>query len=414
MKFIHIYRTAFFTLRSRKSRSALTILGIVIGITAIMMVTAAGRGAENLITGELGGLGAETVVIQPGKEPKGPSDFAQALLSDSIKKRELEALSHKQNVPDAVEMSPEIFVSGGVSYQGETYRATVLGFSPQFMMRNLGLTLASGLVFDDSDVVSKAPVAVIGDEVRRELFGDENSIGKYITIKNKRFRVVGVYEKKGQVVFFNVDELVVVPYTTAQTYLTGTDHYSQIVVRASSAEVVERMAFDIKRTLRDLHNINNPADDDFHVETQQGLVDQVSTIIGAFTLFLTFVVTISLVVGGVGVMNIMLVSVTERTREIGLRKALGATNRDIMLQFLTEAVLLTGVGGLIGVLIGSVLSYVASIAIRSFSGLEWSFIFPFTGALMGIFVSVLVGLIFGLYPAHQASKKSPIEALRYE
>ena len=282
------------------------------------------------------------------------------------------------------------------------------------MMRNLGLTLASGLVFDDSDVVSKAPVAVIGDEVRRELFGDENSIGKYITIKNKRFRVVGVYEKKGQVVFFNVDELVVVPYTTAQTYLTGTDHYSQIVVRASSAEVVERMAFDIKRTLRDLHNINNPTDDDFHVETQQGLVDQVSTIIGAFTLFLTFVVTISLVVGGVGVMNIMLVSVTERTREIGLRKALGATNRDIMLQFLTEAVLLTGVGGLIGVLIGSVLSYVASIAIRSFSGLEWSFIFPFTGALMGIFVSVLVGLIFGLYPAHQASKKSPIEALRYE
>ncbi|HEY4493011.1 MAG TPA: ABC transporter permease [Candidatus Paceibacterota bacterium] len=414
MRFKFTYKTAFTSLRGRMSRSLLTILGIVIGIAAIMMVSAAGKGAENLITSELSGLGGETVVVQPGKEPKGPSDFAQSLLSDSLKDRELEAISRKANVPDLIDISPEIFVSGGASYQGETVSATVLGFSAEFMMENMGLKLAEGVNFDDADIGSKSAVAVIGSDVREELFGTEEALGKYLTIKNKRFRVVGTYAPQGQAVFFNVDDLIVVPYSTAQTYLTGEGHYSQFVVRASSVDVVDRMAADITRTLRDLHNITDPEEDDFHVETQQGLVDQISTIIGAFTLFLSFVVTIALVVGGVGVMNIMLVSVTERTREIGLRKALGATDRDILLQFLTEAVMLTGAGGVIGVVLGSLFSYVAAIAVRQFAGLDWGFVFPYMGAFAGIIVSVLVGLVFGIYPARVASRKSPIEALRYE
>ena len=226
--------------------------------------------------------------------------------------------------------------------------------------------------------------------------------------------MVGLYAPKGQVVFFNVDELVLVPPATALTYLTGNNHYSQIILKASSPEVVDRMGSDIKRTLRDLHKIKDPADDDFYLQTQQGLVDQIGQIIGAFTLFLSFVVAISLIVGGVGVMNIMLVSVTERMREIGLRKALGATNKDIRTQFLIESVLLTGAGGLVGIILGTIFSLLAAFAIRNFADLAWSFSFPISGALLGLGVSALVGLGFGIYPASQAAKKSPIEALRYE
>ncbi len=409
-----ILTTAVRSLTARKSRSLLTILGVVIGITAIMLVMSAGAGAEDLILGELGGLGAETVVVRPGKEPKGPTDIAESLFADSIGERELTALLKKINVPDLVDASPEVFAPGSASYRGETFKATVLGFSPRFMMTNLKLELASGVIFDSTDESGKSSVAIIGDRVRDELFGQEDPLGKYIKVKEHRFRVIGVYQPKGRVVFFNVDELIVVPYTTAQTYLTGTNYFNQVVMRASSPQVAKRMAEDVRRTLRDLHKIGPNDEDDFHVDTQQGLVDQVGSIISAFTLFLSLVVAVALVVGGVGVMNIMLVSVTERTREIGLRKAVGATNKDILYQFLIESVLLTGAGGLVGVVLGTLLSFGASLLIKQFTTLAWSFSFPVMGALMGIGVSATVGLIFGIYPARQASRKSPIEALRYE
>ncbi|HEY4514928.1 MAG TPA: ABC transporter permease [Candidatus Paceibacterota bacterium] len=406
--------TAFRSIMARKTRSSLTVLGIVIGIAAIMLVMSAGAGAENLITGELSGLGAETVVVRPGKEPKGPTDFAATLFADSLKARELEALRKKVNVPDLIDSSPEVFAPGSVSYNGDTYKATVLGFSPRFLATSMGLELEEGVYFDDADVASKASVVILGSKVKDELFGTLDALGSYVSIKNHRFRVIGVYKPKGQVVFFNVDELALVPYTTAQTYLTGNNYYSQIVTKASSGATVDRMVLDIKRTLRDLHKIIPGEEDDFNIQTQQGLVDQVGTIINAFTLFLSLVVAVALVVGGVGVMNIMLVSVTERTREIGLRKALGATNSDIMYQFLIESVILTGAGGVIGILLGTILSLITAFAINTFTTFSWSFSFPVSGAIMGIVVSGLVGLIFGLYPARSASRKSPIEALRYE
>ena len=414
MRIKYQFKTAVTGLFTHKSRSLLTILGIVIGIASIILIASTGESAEKLITNELGGLGAETIVVRPGKQPKGPSDFADTLLSDSLKDRELEALRKKSNVPNAVDISPEVLISGSALYQGQTFKPVILGFSAEFMEKAMQLRISDGDIFTEQDIRGKARVAIIGSRVKQELFGEENPIGKNIQIKDTKLRVIGVYQQRGQVVFFNADELVVIPYTTAQTYLSGVKHYMQIVVRAENAALVDRVVYDIKQTLRDLHNITDPDKDDFHVDTQKGIVDQVQTIIGVFTIFLSLVVAISLIVGGIGIMNIMLVSVSERTREIGLRKALGATDKNILSQFLLEAVLLTGVGGIIGVAIGSLLSVFATIAIGSYMSTSVAFAFPIIRSLIGITSSMLVGLVFGIYPARQASKKSPIEALRYE
>ena len=218
----------------------------------------------------------------------------------------------------------------------------------------------------------------------------------------------------GQVTFFNPDEIVLMPYSTAQTYLLGIDYFNEVMIKAKSPKFVARTVRDVEVTMREMHNIKNPEKDDFFVVTQKGLVLQIATIINILTIFLSSVVAIALVVGGIGVMNIMLVSVTERTREIGLRKALGATKKDIMTQFLIEAVVLTGVGGAIGILFGAILSFLVAIVLKNFMMLDWVFEFPVSAALLGFGVSALVGLVFGLYPAKQASEKSPMEALRYE
>jgi len=246
------------------------------------------------------------------------------------------------------------------------------------------------------------------------LFDGEDPIGKSIRIKNKSFRVIGVLPPTGQVVFFNADELLLVPPSVAQLYLLGIDHYNEIIVQAESPESVDRTVADIEHTIRDLHNITDPEKDDFYVQSQSELLSMVGTILSVLTAFLASMVAISLVVGGIGVMNIMLVSVSERTREIGLRKAVGATNKDIHRQFLVEAIVLTAVGGVIGTLIGFALSAVAALILSRVLGVSWAITFPVMAAVLGIGVSAGVGLVFGSYPAHKASEKSPIEALRYE
>ena len=204
------------------------------------------------------------------------------------------------------------------------------------------------------------------------------------------------------------------PYTTAQTYVLGINYFNRIIVEADTQDHINATAADITNTLRSDHNITDPTQDDFSVETSADIASTLSTVTSALTAFLAAVAAISLIVGGIGIMNIMLVSVTERTREIGLRKALGACDHDILMQFLLEAVMLTATGGLIGILLGGFLSYVISIILTSVLALNWTFVFPWSAAILGILVASLVGLIFGIYPANQAAKKSPMEALRYE
>lgn len=413
----HSFKTALGGLHSNKSRSALTILGIVIGITAIMLVLSLGSGAQDLILSQVQGMGSRTIVAVPGRQPSGPSDFANVFL-DSLKERDLRSIRSKANVPDAEDVMPVVFGTVKLYYQNETYQATVLGGGSDEKNNVMGeifdIYPEDGSFFTASDVQSKASVVVIGDKVREHLFGDIDPLGKKIRIKDKAFHVIGVLGRKGQVSFFNFDDMVLVPYTTAGQYLLGRKYFDRIIISASSEDTIDSTVRDVEATLRANHNITDPKKDDFFVETQADLADRLKAITTALTLFLSGVASISLFVGGVGIMNIMLVSVTERTREIGLRKAVGATNKDILTQFLFEAVILTSLGGLVGILIGSTLSFIISFVIAQFALASWSFSFPYLGAGLGLIVSAFVGLVFGLYPARKASQKAPIEALRYE
>ena len=407
-----LVKTSIAGLSAHKSRSLLTILGIVIGVAAIIIIMSLGEGARGLILGQIQSIGSKVIAIIPGREPQGPTDIL-ATFTDSLKQNDLDALQNRNNVPYAAQVMPVVFGSESAAYGNETYRPTILGVT-DFFSEIYDVYPEKGRVFTPEESRNYADVAVIGSKVEEELFGNQDALGKRIRIKGKNLRVVGIIGKTGQLSFLNFDEAVFVPYTTAQQYIFGIKYFHRIVVEATSEEKVAEVVEDIERTLRAQHNITNPEKDDFSVQTQEEAMQTVSTILSAFTLFLASVAAISLLVGGIGIMNIMLVSVTERTREIGLRKALGATNRNILSQFLLEAVILTAVGGAIGIAIGGGISFLVSLVISNIYGISWKFVLPVSAVLLGMGISSAIGLIFGIYPARQASQKSPIEALRYE
>lgn len=412
MRFKNIFKTSAEGLRANKSRSLLTILGIVIGITAIMLITALGQGAQELILKQVETIGSRTIAITPGKHPKGPADIISTF-ADSLKERDMDALKKKTNAPHISGIMPVVFGSETAAYGNETYRPTIFGLTDMFA-EIYDLYPSQGRLFTDEEIKNYADVVIIGSKVKDELFGNEDALGQKIKIKGKNFKVIGILPAKGQFSFLNFDDSAVVPYTTAQQYIFGIKYFHRLVVEADNEGNVPRTVSDIKATLRTTHNITDIEKDDFFVETQADAIEMVSIITNILTLFLVAVAAISLVVGGIGIMNIMLVSVTERTREIGLRKAIGATDKDILTQFLLEAVMLTAIGGIIGIILGAVFSFLASLILTYVLNMDWSFAFPVSAAIVGFCVAGLVGLVFGIYPARQAAKKSPIEALRYE
>jgi putative ABC transport system permease protein len=407
----HTFATALKGLSTNRSRSVLTILGIVIGITAIMLVVSLGAGAQTLILSQVEGLGTQTIAVVPGREPRGPSDVT-ALFSDSLKQKDIVLLNNKTNVPGLKTLMPVVYGAGVASFESNAYQVSVFG-ATEYMADVFDLN-PEGKFFDAEDVRSRADSAVMGSKVAENLFENQYPLDKNIKIKGRNFRVVGVLPPTGGGSLFNFDDMIIVPYTTAQDYLLGIKHFNRLIIEAADGVDVQSVANDIRLTLRESHNLGPGDKDDFFVQTQQDLANRLSTITDALTYFLVAVASIALFVGGVGIMNIMLVAVTERTREIGLRKALGAKERNILAQFLLEAVLLTVIGGVVGIILGSVLAFLISIGLSKGLGVNWQFVFPWNGAILGFVVSAVIGLVFGGYPARQASKKSPIEALRYE
>lgn len=412
MNFKYSVKSAIRALRANKSRSALTILGIVIGITSIILVMSIGKGAENLILSQVQGLGGNTLIIRPGRKPSSMMSSMDTILNDSLKERELEAIENKNNIPEATRIMPMVFGSATATYSNNIYRMTVFG-STELIQKIYDIYPTDGRFFDDEEIKGRASVAVIGVKIKEELFGDSQAIGEFIKVKGRNFKVIGILPKKSGGMF-SFDEAAFIPYTTVQQYVFGTKHFQGIMVEVGNDKYLKQSIKDVEITLRNLHNIDDGEKDDFYIETQEDIANQIGTITSVLTLFLVSVAAISLLVGGVGIMNIMLVSVTERTREIGLRKAIGGTKKDILSQFLLEAVFLTSAGGIMGIILGALLSFVTAFGISQFGGLDWQFVFPIGPAILGLVVSAGIGLIFGLYPANKASKKSPIEALRYE
>lgn len=405
-------KTALKGLRANRARSMLTILGIVIGITAIILVMSVSAGARDLVLSQIQGLGAQMIIVEPGREPKGPQDFAE-IFTDSLKRREVEAFLDPVNVKGIKYLSPNVIANASVGYLGETKRTQILGTAPAFK-DIFELKLEAGRFYSEEEEKFKTSVAVIGARAKEELFGLAEAVNKQVKVKNRNFKIIGVLTKRGQTGIFNFDELLFVPVGTAQEYLAGISYYNSIIIRAETRASTDEMVEDLQITLRRLHNITDPQKDDFHVMTSEEIIERIGVISSILSALLTSVAAISLLVGGVGIMNIMLVSVTERTREIGLRKAVGATNRNILVQFLLEAVLLTAIGGILGIIFGSLLSFAASLILSRVLNIDWVFTFPIFGAMLGLLVSGAVGLVFGLFPARKASLKNPIEALRYE
>ncbi len=412
MKFKHHFQIASSGLRSHKVRTLLTILGIVIGIAAVILVMSVSRGAERLILSQIQGLGTKTIAVLPGRQPTGPSDFAQ-IFSDSLTERDLNLLQRKENVPNLNSIMPVVFGGESASFGSETYRLTIFG-ATDLISRIFDLQVSKGAFFTDDDVRRRAEVAVIGSEVKEKLFGLNDALGERVRVKNRNFRVVGVLPKVGQKSFFNFDQMMIVPYSSAQQYIFGIKYFHRFIIESDSEEAIARTVSDIKTTLRNSHSITDPDRDDFHVETAENLAETIGAITQVLSILLVSIAAISLLVGGVGIMNIMLVSVTERTREIGLRKAVGATEKNILKQFLLEAVILTFIGGILGIILGVSIYFLISLAISRFLGLDWTFSISITAIVLGLGVSTFIGIVFGLYPARKASQKSPIEALRYE
>lgn len=395
---------AWASLVANKLRSLLTMLGIIIGVAAVIALVSIGNGVKQDIEDSISSLGSNLLVVLPGA-PRTPGARPSQGSMKSLKISDYEAIAKLEGVKAASPMTNGSYV---VIYQNKNWTTSVAGVNSNFQDVN-NWTMTSGRFFSDKNVQNRERVAVVGQTVVKNLFADEDPVGKEIRVKNIPFRVIGVLKSKGNGTMGNdQDDTVLIPYTTSMERVEGIDYLRRVYVVAKDDEGIDRLQADIENLLRVRHNIKDTNLDDFNIQNMKSIMETVAQTTGTFTLFLGAVAAISLVVGGIGIMNIMLVSVTERTREIGVRKALGATYSVIVTQFLIEAVVISLIGGFIGIAFG----IGASKVIGMVSGMSTVVSVP--TIIMSFAFSMAIGLIFGIYPARKAAKLNPIDALHYE
>lgn len=396
-----------------KFRSFLTILGIIIGIASVVIVMAVGASAQQLILDQVNGVGSNLIGVLPGaSDSKGPPAQVFGIVTTTMKQADLDAVLKKKNVPSAVAASGYVTGVGVMSYASTSVSESFQGVSAS--LPNVeNITVQSGRFFSEEENTGLARVAVLGATAASDIFKDSDPVGKVFTLKNVNFMVIGVLEKKGSGGISNSDGTVFVPLLTAQRLLLGIDYLNFMRVKVDSLDNIDRATADVAYTIRARHNIKDPADDDFSVRNTAQALSTITNVTNVLKYFLTGIAAISLLVGGVGIMNIMLISVSQRVREVGLRRAVGARSRHIMTQFLIESAFVTLLGGIIGIIFGIGVAFLASVIINAL-GYSWQFLISFSSIVVATAVSILIGLLFGIYPAKKAARISPIEALRYE
>ena len=395
---------AWASIVANRMRSILTMLGIIIGVAAVITLVSIGNGVNKQVTDSISSLGSNLLIVMPGA-PRTPGVRPSAESQKSLKVADYEAIAKLDEVKEA---SPVTNGSYTVIYENQNTNTTVSGVDLSYQDIN-SLTMKDGHFFTQKQIDTRERVAIIGSTVAKNLYGTDSPIGTTIRVKNIPFTVIGVLESKGSSSMgADQDDVILIPYTTAMERVEGKDYLRTIYVAAKDGTNIDRLQADIENLLRVRHKIKDPNLDDFNITNMSSIMKTMQETTSTLTLFLGAVAAISLIVGGIGIMNIMLVSVTERTREIGVRKALGATYRVIVTQFLIEAVVISLMGGIIGIIIGVLAAYGVSAATTMQTVISIPTIIASFAFSMGI------GLIFGLYPAQKAAKLNPIDALHYE
>jgi len=402
MLFLIIFKVAIKSLFANKLRTFLAMLGVIIGVGAVISMLAIGAGAQEGVMNRISAMGTNLLVIRPGQRGfHGVNTGTQQNLTLE------DASAILKDVADIYQLSPVVQGSVQAKYFNENARTNVIGVAPTYLtVRNY--EVEKGRPFTEGETEGTMRVAILGPATVENLFKTDDPIGQTVKLNGMNFKVVGVTKSKGDQGWYNPDDQILIPYTTAMKQVLGQDNLREIDVQVKARADTDKVQSDITTVLRKRHRILESAPDDFNIRNQADLLETASSVSRTFTVLLGSIASISLLVGGIGIMNIMLVTVTERTREIGVRKAIGAKNRDILLQFLIEAIILSGLGGLIGVGAGVGVARV----IARFS--EFTTIVQLPSVLLALGFAAAVGVFFGYYPARRAALLDPIDALRYE
>lgn len=406
MKIANLIKIAYRSLSRNKLRSFLTMLGIIIGVASVIAMLAIGQGSKQNIQDSVESLGSNTIMLIPGASSQGGVRM-EAGSANSLKREDAAAIAARCDLVQYV--SPIVYRGVQAVSGSQNWHTVIYGvLNDYFMIRTLAVT--DGLAFTASDERAAAKVCVIGQTVADKLFGENfNPVGQTIRLNNIPFKIIGILEKKGQNSFGqDQDDIIIAPFSTVQKRMLSTTNVNSIFASAVSQEAINDAADEISSLIRERHRLLPLDEDDFTVRTQQDIADIFGTISKVMTILLASIASISLLVGGIGIMNIMLVSVTERTREIGIRLAVGAKSRDVLVQFMIESVFISFIGGFIGMCFG----ILVSVLVAKFGG--WPITISLSSVILAFGFSSMVGLFFGWYPARKASNLNPIEALRYE